>query len=331
MAILIVFALVCVVTDLHNSLFLSPSNISEQARTMSYLALVTLGEAVVLISGALDLSVGSIYQLSGVITAEALLHHTGVVPAIAVGLGVGLLAGAINGVLIVYLRIPALITTLGTLYVFNSISLVITKGVAVYGLPSSFLNLGQGSLLNIPIPLWIGAVAAGGTYLVLKTTLFGRWVYAIGGSERASFLVGLPIRRVRIETFLWSGLFSAAGGILLAGNLASAQLGVGADVNLYAIAAAIIGGVSLFGGAGTVFGCLVGTALVSIIDSSLVFLQVSPFYKDLFVGLIIIVAVGTDVFRQRPRTQVRSTRTAYFHRLLSTGPKSPSSKGRKHD
>ncbi len=301
-AILLVFLLVSAITDVYNPRFLHADNVSDMTRTMSFLALVAIGEAIVLLAGSLDLSVGAIYGLAGVVTAQLLVHGVPVPLAIAGGLATGLVGGALNAFLVIVLGIPALITTLGTLYIFQSLSLIITGGTAIYNLPDSFVNLGQGSILGIPTPVWIALIAAAVSAYVLRATLFGRWLYAIGGNERASFLAGLPIKRVRVETFLWSGLFASAGGVLLAGRLGSGQLGVGDTTNLYAIAAGIIGGISLFGGAGTVFGCLVGTALVSIIDSALVFLNVSAFYNDLFVGLIIIIAVGTDVYRGRTRT-----------------------------
>lgn len=301
-AILLVFILVCAITDAYNPRFLHLTNVADITRTMSFLALVAIGEAVVLLAGSLDLSVGAIYGLAGIVTAQLMVHNIPVILAIVGGLAIGLAAGALNAFLVVFLRIPALITTLGTLYIFQSLSLIITGGTAVYNLPNGFITLGQGSLIGVPTPVWIALIAAAGSAYILRSTLFGRWLYAIGGNERAAFLAGLPIKRVRVETFLWSGLFAATGGILLAGRLGSAQLGVGDTTNLYAIAAGIIGGISLFGGAGTVFGCLIGTALVSVIDSALIFLGVSAFYNDLFVGAIIIIAVGTDVYRGRARS-----------------------------
>lgn len=284
---------------LKNSLFWSSANMTSIARATSFMLIVAVAETFVLISGSLDLSVGSVYALGGVITGMALTHGASVPVAIAAGIGAGAIVGFVNAYAIVYLKVPALIATLGSLYAVRGIVLVLTSGNAIYPLPDSFVRLGSDKFLSFPIPVWIALAAVVVGQVVLARTVFGRQLYAIGGNERAAFLNGVPIVRLRFAAFMITGAAAALGGILVSAWIASSQVNSGTGLELSVIAAVIIGGTSLFGGSGTVIGTLLGALLISVINAGMVLAEIDPFYQNIVVGVIIVLAVAVDGWRRR--------------------------------
>lgn len=284
---------------LKNSLFWSSANMRSIALATSFMLIVAVAETLVLISGSLDLSVGSVYALGGVITGMALTHGASVAVAIAAGIGAGAGVGIVNACAIVYLRVPALIATLGSLYAVRGIVLVLTSGNAVYPLPNAFVRLGSDSFLSFPIPVWIALAAVVVGQVTLARTVFGRQLYAIGGNDRAAFLNGLPIIRLRFAVFMITGAAAALGGILVSAWISSSQVNSGTGLELSVIAAVIIGGTSLYGGSGTVVGTLLGALLISVINAGMVLAEIDPFYQNIVVGVIIVLAVAVDGWRRR--------------------------------
>ena len=285
--------------QLRNGNFLSVDNLQDIARATSFTLIVTVAATFVLISGSIDLSVGSTYALGGVAAAKAITAGVPVVPAVLIGIAAGAAVGALNGFVIVRLRVPALIATLGTLYAIQSLVLVLTDGNPVYDLPSSFNWLGQGEILGVAVPVWIALVVVVLGQWCLSRSVFGRRVYAVGGSERAAYMAGVPIARIRFSVFVLAGMAAALAGVLISARLGSAQVNSGTGLELTVIAAAIIGGTSLFGGAGNVVGSMLGALLIAVIANGMVLAQINPFYQNMVVGLIIIVAVGLDGWRRR--------------------------------
>ena len=299
-AVLVVVLLVLgALIQLQNENFLTPDNLKDIARAMSFMLIVATAQTLVLISGSLDLSVGSVYALGGVVAAQCMTSGMPVPAAIAIGLLAGAAVGAVNGLVVVRFKVPALIATLGTLYAIDGLVLRITDGNPVSGLPGGFDAIGQDEFLGLPIPVWIALFVVLAGQLVLSRSVFGRQIYAVGGSDRAAFLAGVPRDRVRFAVFALSGLAAALAGILITARIGSAQVSSGTGLELQVIAAAVIGGTSLFGGSGNAIGTLLGSLLIAVIANGMVLSEVSPFYQNIVVGTIIILAVGLDGWRRR--------------------------------
>jgi ribose/xylose/arabinose/galactoside ABC-type transport system permease subunit len=297
--LLLVLVVLGVAISLRNGQFWTSDNLENVALDTSSVVIVAVAATMVLIAGQLDLSVGSVYALGAVVAAEALTHGVPTAPAVALGLATGAACGAINGSLVVGLRVPALIATLGTLYAMRGLVLVITSGAPVYPLPDSFLSLGQGKLAGIPVPVWIAVAVLAAGHLVLRRTVIGRQMHNVGSNESAALLAGVPITRVRMLVFALSGMAAALGGMLVAARISSAQTNSGTGLELTVIAAVIIGGTSLFGGSGSVLGTLLGALLISVIANGLVLAEIDPFYQNIVVGAIIVLAVAVDGWRRR--------------------------------
>jgi ribose/xylose/arabinose/galactoside ABC-type transport system permease subunit len=297
--LLLILVVLALLIQYRNDNFLTSANLTDIARAASFTLIVAVAATFVLISGSIDLSVGSIFGLGGVICGLALQDGWPVVAAIVVGLGAGAAVGAINGFIIVKLGVPALITTLGSLYAVSGLVLVLTTGNPVYDLPANFNSIGQGELLGLPNPVWIALGVVVLAQVCLSRTVFGRQLYSVGGSERAAYLAGAPIRRIRFSVFVLSGTAAALGGVLIAARVGSAQVNAGQGLELTVIAAAIIGGTSLFGGSGNVIGTVLGALLIGLIANGLVLASIDPFWQNIVVGTIIVVAVGLDTWRRR--------------------------------
>jgi ribose transport system permease protein len=281
--------------------FLSFSNLYLVSRQISFVAIVALGELFVILSSGIDLSVGSIMGLSGVISAGAMVVGIPIVISIGIGLLGGMLLGVINGVLISYVGIAPFIVTLGMLSFARGTILILTKGWPIINIPPAFLVIGQGELLGIPIPVWIMVIVGGISHFLLTFTAFGRRLYAIGGNEEASFLSGIRVRRIKFTIYVLSSLAAAIVGIILVARFNSAQPDTGTGWELDAIAAAVIGGTSLSGGSGTVLGVFIGAAIMGIIRNGLVLMKVSPYWQTAIIGVIIVLAAVLDRIKNRRR------------------------------
>lgn len=303
--ILVPLIIICVGTALINPAFVSPFNVVSVLRAISLTAIVAISATFVLISGGLDLSVGSIVAVAGMVTAgllkwfePSLTPFWNVTLSVAGGLIAGMLVGLFNGMMIVYARIPPLIVTLGSLYAARGLVEVVTGGVTIYPLPPAFLHLGQGVVFGLPIPFIITIVLAIVAHVVLVRTTYGRSVYAIGGNEATAHLSGINVARVKLSVYLISGACSALAGILLTSRISTFQPGQGQGWELTVIAAVIIGGTSLFGGSGSILGTLIGTAITGVLVNAMVLVKISAYWQNVVVGIVIIMAVGMDQLRR---------------------------------
>lgn len=289
--------------SISTSTFLTPYNIGIVLRQTSFVALVALGETFVLLTGKIDLSVGSTAGLSAILGA-LLMTALEVDPFVSLVLAmlIGLLLGLINGVLIAKVKLNFFIVTLAMGEVSAGLILVITRGYPVLGLPESFLVLGQGMAGPFPVPVIIMAVIALILGYILKNTPYGRNIYAVGGNENAARLVGIRVDRIQMSVYGLSGMLAALAGMLLVSRFGAGQPTIGATWLLPAISAAIIGGTTLTGGEGTVLGTIVGAIFMGVIANGIVLLSISAYWERVIIGSVIILAVFVDLVRnQRKR------------------------------
>lgn len=298
LGIFISLVVICTVTGIINPIFFSFDNIVDLMRSTSFTLIVAVGMTYVFLSAGLDLSVGSIIGLSGIVTGWALVAEWPVFLAILLGLGVGTLVGILNGGIIVKFRIPPLIVTLGTMYIARGFVYVISQGRPFYPFPDSFKILGQGVILRIPIAVYLAVIVSFIGHWVLRNTVFGRSVFALGGNEEASRTAGIPTERVKIGIYAISAFAASITGILMASRLSSSQAGAGTGWEMIVIASVIIGGTSLFGGSGSILGTAIGAAIMTVLTNAMVLMRVSVFWQKIVVGVIIIVAVGVDTHRR---------------------------------
>jgi ribose transport system permease protein len=303
-SLLLIFLVIVVAVSVFIPRFRTVYNALTVIRQFSIVTVVSLGETVVLIAGGFDLSVGAIAGMAGIFCAHMMVTlHWPVWLSVVLGVVIGSLSGLLNGLIVAKGKIQPLITTLAMSWIFNGVILVTTKGWPVTQMPSAFEFLGQGWIVGIPLPIIIMAAVAGALGLFLSQTRWGRYLYAIGSNEKASRLAGLPTDWLTVAVFVICGTLAAFAGIVLASRMGSAQANAGADWPLPAIAAAVIGGVSLAGGKGKIYGVLIGAALLGIINNILVLLHVSAYWQGLISGLIVLAAVSVDAARKAGETR----------------------------
>jgi ribose transport system permease protein len=292
--ILLAFVALVVALALLSPSFLSTSNLLNVLRQIAVNALLAFGMTTVILGAGIDLSVGSLLACSGALAAG--LAVAGWHPALAMlaALGAGVLMGLFNGVFVAYARIAPFIATLGGLTIFRGITLVYTDGRPITGLPAAFDLLGNEVWLGIPVPVWIMLAFLGVTHFMLRYTALGRTIYAVGGNEEAARLSGIPIVRVKLFTYAYSGLAAALGALVLTGRLNSAQPTAGSGFELDAIAAVVVGGTSLFGGRGGAVGTFLGAAIIGVLNNGMNLLDVSAFYQQIVKGGVILGALLID-------------------------------------
>lgn len=278
--------------------FLTVNNLLNVARQISINAIISVGMTLVILTGGIDLSVGSIVALTGSVTAGLLVGGQAIVPAILIGMVVGAVLGLCNGLLITRAEIPPFIATLGTMTVARGLTLVYTDGRPITGMEEAFRFLGGGYIAGIPVPVVMMVVIFAMAYVMLKKTRLGRYIYAIGGNEEAARLSGINTKKILLSVYVLGGLLAGISGIVMASRLNSAQPTAGASFELDAIAAVVLGGTSLSGGVGTIGGTLIGALIIGILDNGLNLLNVSSFYQQIAKGLVILLAVFLDKKRR---------------------------------
>ncbi|WP_454048950.1 ABC transporter permease [Cellulomonas sp. Marseille-Q8402] len=299
LAIAIVLVLVVAAATIRTGSFLLSANSwRDLLLTPSILVLLAIGQAVVIITRNVDLSVGSTLALCAYLTGRLFIAAPDlpVVVAFVVGLAAGAVLGLVNGLLVALGRVPALVITLGTLYIYRGIVLTWAGSdrVNASDLPRGFLALGTRSVLGVPVLAVIAAVVLVVVGYYLRTARGGREVYAIGSEPDAAVLLGLPVRRRVIGAFVLCGALAGLGGVLFAARYGTISSGAGLGLELQAVAAAVIGGVAIFGGSGTVWGAAIGAVLLVTINRALPVLGISDFWQQAVVGLLILGAIVLD-------------------------------------
>jgi ribose transport system permease protein len=279
--------------------FMSAYNLFLVSRQVSFVAIVAFGELFVILTGGIDLGVGSLMALAGMVSAYFMSTGMNIPEAVAIGLLVGLLMGAVSGALIAYGKIPPFIVTLGMLSLASGLVLGLTKGWPITNIPEKFLPVAQGAWLRLPIPVWVAAGLAVVCHVVLTYTAFGRRTYAIGGNEQATFLSGINVKKIIFTLYMISALMASIAGIILVARFNSAQADTGKGWELDAIAAAVIGGTSLAGGSGSILGVVIGACIMGVIKNGLVLMHVSSYWQTAVIGIIIVLAAGLDRFKAK--------------------------------
>jgi len=297
--LLVAILLIIGVFSLLSESFLTINNLLNILLQISIIAILGFGVTIVIISGGIDLSLGSVLALTGMVTAIVLKHSSSIPLAIGSGLFTGLLIGFINGFSIVYFKLPAFIATLAMLSVARGISLVATNAVPVYDLPQSFLFLGAGSMLGIPVPVYIMATLFVVMHIMLNSTCFGRYIYAIGGNEEATRLSGINVNYYKLWIYILCGVCTGIAGILFTARLGSGQPTAGVGYELDAITAAILGGTNLFGGAGTLIGTLIGALAMGLINNGQALMNVNSYTQLIIKGVVVMIAVGISALRYK--------------------------------
>ena len=310
----IAVALICIATAYQQpDTFATKGNFFNVTRNFAAIGIMAMGMTAVIITGGIDLSVGSVMAFVAIVAARLLEAEYPWYIAYVAGLGAGAMVGAVNGSLVAYVKLPPFVVTLGMLSIARSLAIIASENRVIYQLGPDgpiFKEIGGG---QIELPWFDGGTLALShlfvvlvvlailTAVVLKTTAWGRYIFAIGGNEDAARLTGIPVDRIKIQAYIFCSLTAAVAALMMAGWQGSASNGMGKTYELYVIAATVIGGANLMGGQGSVFGAFVGAALIFLIRNSLIMFGIDANWYDMFVGLFIILAVLLERIRARTR------------------------------
>lgn len=294
----VVLSIIC---SLISDVFFTYDNLYNISRNFSFIAIIAIGMTIVLLTGGIDVSVGSIMAVTGIITAIILNAGYSLVFGIAGGLCTALACGLLNGILITYIKLPAFIVTLASLSALRSLSLVILDGKLIYSFGPDeevFLSIGGGTLLGLAIPVWILAICALIFSFILNCTKLGKHFYAVGSNENSARLAGINVTKVKLSAYLISALMAGISAILMVSWLGSITSNLGLAYELDIIAASVIGGASLFGGVGNISGSIAGAALLEVIRNFLLLVGIDSKWQGFFVGFLIIVSLIIERIRK---------------------------------
>lgn len=286
--------------------FRAIGNLTNITRNFSFVGIVALGMTMVILTGGIDLSVGSIWGVSAVVTASLLTGGWPLIAAIVTGLIVAAAVGLLNGLCITRLHMSPFVPTLATLSIARSLALIITRGrpISIYGQQQeAFLWIGGGDILGVPNPFILFVIMAVIFWILLSRTVWGRHVYAVGGNERTARLTGLNVDRLKVVVYVLSAICAGIAGVVQVSYLSSATADLGTGEELAVIAATVIGGTNLAGGEGTILGTVVGAIILEVLRNGLLLFGVDPYWQGVFVGAVIILAVSVDYFRKLWRSE----------------------------
>ncbi|MBU3114403.1 ABC transporter permease subunit [Clostridium lacusfryxellense] len=283
--------ILCIVISFISPRFLGYANIKNVLTQVSVNAVIAIGMSFVILTGGIDLSVGSILAVSGAVAASIAKSTGNLFLAIIVAIAIGCFIGLINGLLISKGRIQAFIATLATMIIFRGITYVFTNGIPISGLGQSFSGIGNKMFLGLPIPVAIMVIVFGIAFYILSQTRYGRYLYALGGNEDSARLSGINTDKIKTLVYVICGATAALSGIIVTSRIGSASPNAGVGFELDAIAAVVLGGTSLAGGEGSVVGTIIGALIIGVLNNGLNLMNVSPFYQSIIKGLVILLAV----------------------------------------
>lgn len=307
---IIALVLMCIVLSFLSDSFLSSENAWNVMRQISVNVIISVGMTLIILTGGIDLSVGSLLAFSGAVTAGLLKFGTEIadmnlfigfslVGALLGGIMSGSLLGWFNGFTITRFKVPPFVATLAMLTIARGLTMLLTGGFPITSLGEQMAFIGTGWFLGIPMPVWISALIVGGAVVLTKKTTLGRHIYAIGGNETAAAMSGIKIKKAKMTVYAIAGALAGIGGIIVTSRLDSAQPNAGFGFELDSIAAVVIGGTSLSGGKGTIMGTVQGALIIGILNNGLVLLNVSPFWQQVVKGSVILLAVIIEKFNSK--------------------------------
>jgi ribose transport system permease protein len=279
--------------------FLSQTNLSSVVRQTAVINTMALGMTMIIIAGGIDLSVGSILAMGGLLGTMSMERGAPIPAGVLAGIAAGMFWGFLNGFLTTRLRINPFIVTLGTLGIVRGLALIISGGLPVHRIPSGFAYLGEGSLLGFPFVLWLLAACAALVHVILEHTRLGRYAFAIGSNPEAAIYAGVNVNLVTTAVYTIAGMLTGLAGMIEASRLMTGQPTAGQGYELQAIAAVVIGGGSLRGGEGTVIGTLIGAFIMGLLANGSDLLGITPYVQQAIIGAVIIAAVALDELRKR--------------------------------
>ena len=279
--------------------FLTSTNLSSVVRQTAVINIMALGMTMIIIAGGIDLSVGSILAMGGLLGTMAMEKGASIPTGIAIGIATGMMCGLANGLLTTQLKINPFIVTLGTLGIIRGLALIISNGLPVHQIPQPFSFLGEGNLVGVPFVLWILLVCAITVHLILEHTRLGRYAFAIGSNVEAAVYAGVAVSFHTTAVYTIGGMLTGLAGMIEASRLMTGQPTAGQGYELQAIAAVVIGGGSLRGGEGSVAGTLVGAFIMGLLANGSDLLGISPYLQQAIIGAVIILAVAADELRKR--------------------------------
>jgi len=289
--------------------FLTVSNMTNVMRTAAFTMIVSIGQAFLIIAGSWDISVGAVFSVGGV-AAAALMSYYGfpIWLAVLVALAIGGIFGMFNGFLVQKIKLPPFIATMGTMYAARGLCTGYTKGVSVYPLPEKFLGIGQAGIpigsYELPFVIVVAILMAIVAGFVLRYTAYGRKLYAAGGNGEAARLAGIPTVRVRFSAFVLIGILSALAGVLMTSRVGSAQPNIGSGFEMTVVAACVIGGISMEGGAGSILGVVMGSFFMAMISNGMTLIKIDAYWQQLVIGLVLIFACSLEYLRNRIRASL---------------------------
>jgi ribose transport system permease protein len=286
--------ILCIIISFITPRFLSIANIKNVLTQVSVNAVIAIGMSFVILTGGIDLSVGSILAVSGAAAASIIKSTGNLFLAIIVALSIGCVIGLINGVLISKGKIQAFIVTLATMTIFRGVTYVYTNGTPISGLGQSFSGIGNTMVLGLPIPVIFMIIVFGIGFYILSQTRYGRYLYALGGNEDSARLSGINTNKIKTLVYVICGATAALSGIIVTSRIGSASPNAGVGFELDAIAAVVLGGTSLAGGEGSVVGTIIGALIIGVLNNGLNLMNVSPFYQAIVKGLVILLAVMVE-------------------------------------
>ena len=298
--VLMILLLMVILLSFMTDTFLTYRNLINIVRQVTFYAIVGYGSMMTLIGGDFDLSPGSVIGLTSILSTMAITGtERGVGLPLLVAIAVGLAVGFVNGFLIAYCNMPAFIATLGTQTLLRGLALYIANGKPISGLSEKFTNIGGGSIGIVPIPVIILIILGVVTWYIMKYTRLGRHIYAIGGNAQAAVVSGVNAKRIKLFTYLYAGVMAAIAGVILTARVASGNAALGETYEMKAITGCVIGGVSLNGGIGSIYGMICGILVVGVLTNGMDLMNVSGYMQKVAEGIIMIVAVLLDVVRAK--------------------------------
>ena len=305
-----VLVIMIIIASVSSPYFLDIYNLQAVIRDLAFVGMIGIAQSLLLLIGELDLSVGKIASLCGILCGMMMVNY-GINPwlSLAIGLLCGLLFGSINGLIITKLRLNSMVATIGMQGLYGGINLVLTKGKAITGIPEEIYFLGKGNVGPFPAPFifCIGVLIV--VLFLVKKTKTGRYIYAIGNSREAAKILGINVNRIRVMIYAIVGLISALAGILYVARLGSSQSAIGENWPMNSIASSVIGGVALTGGVGNPAGALIGAAIISIIQNMIVLLGVNVYWQSAVSGIVVVIAISfssiSEILRERKARKVK--------------------------